>query len=39
MGNILEKKNDPTGARAAYAAALRLDPKFTQAADALKKLK
>jgi tetratricopeptide (TPR) repeat protein len=39
MGNILEKKNDPAGARAAYAAALQLDPKFTQAADALKKLK
>ena len=39
MGNILEKKNDPTGARAAYAAALKLDPKFTQAADASKKLK
>jgi tetratricopeptide (TPR) repeat protein len=38
IGNILEKKNDPTGARAAYQAALQLDAKFTQAADALKKL-
>ena len=39
IGNILEKKNDSAGARAAYTAALKLDPKFTQAADALKKLK
>ena len=39
IGNILEKKNDPAGARAAYEAALKLDPKFSNAADALKKLK
>jgi tetratricopeptide (TPR) repeat protein len=39
IGNILEKKNDPAGARAAYQAALKLDPNFTQAAEALKKLK
>jgi len=39
IGNILEKKSDPAGARTAYEAALQLDPKFTQAAEALKKLK
>jgi tetratricopeptide (TPR) repeat protein len=39
VGNILEKKGDPAGARAAYEAALKLDPKFTQAAEALKKLR
>lgn len=39
MGNILEKKNDSAAARAAYEAALKLDPQFTQAADALEKLK
>jgi tetratricopeptide (TPR) repeat protein len=39
MGLILEKKNDPAGARAAYEAALKLDPKFSPAVDALKKLK
>ena len=39
IGNIFEKKNDPAGARAAYEAALTLDPKFAPAADALKKLK
>ena len=39
IGNLLEKKNDPAGARAAYEASLKLDPKFSQAADALKKLK
>ncbi len=38
LGNILEKKNDPAGARAEYEAALKMDPKFTQAADSLKKL-
>jgi tetratricopeptide (TPR) repeat protein len=38
LGNILEKKNDAAGARAAYEAALQLDPQFTSAADALKKL-
>jgi len=39
IGNLLEKKNDPAGARAAYQAALKLDPKFAQASDALNKLK
>ena len=39
LGMILEKKNDPAGARAAYEAALKLDPKFSPAADSLKKLK
>ncbi len=39
IGLILEKKNDPAGARAAYETALQLDPKFSLAADALKKLK
>lgn len=39
IGNLLEKKNDPAGARAAYQAALKVDPKFNQAAEALKKLK
>ena len=39
IGNILEKKNEPAGARAAYEAALKLEPNFTQAADALKKMK
>src|SRR5262249_25503267 len=33
LGNILEKQGDAAGARAAYEAALKLDPKFTQAAD------
>jgi len=39
LGNLLEKKNDPAGARAAYEAALKIDPNFKQAADSLKKLK
>ena len=38
IGNILEKQGDKPAARAAYEAALQVDPKFTQAADALKKL-
>jgi tetratricopeptide (TPR) repeat protein len=38
LGNILEKKSDPAGARAAYEAALKLDPRFTPASDALKNL-
>lgn len=38
LGNLLEKKQDPAGARAAYEAALKLDPNFTPAADSLKKL-
>ena len=39
LGTLLEKKNDQAGARAAYETALQLDPKFTAAAEALKKLK
>lgn len=39
IGNILEQQKDPAGARRAYESALRLDPKFAQAGDALKKLK
>lgn len=38
IGNILEKQNDRPGARAAYEAALRIDPKFPQAIEALRKL-
>ena len=38
IGNILEKKSDKAGARGAYEAALRIDPKFSQAIEALKKL-
>lgn len=38
IGNILEKQNDRLGARAAYEAALKLDPKFPQAIESLKKL-
>ena len=39
IGNLLEKKGDQPGARAAYEAALKLDPTFLGAIDALKKLK
>ena len=38
LGNILEKKGDKTGAKAAYEAALIGDPKFVQALEALRKL-
>jgi tetratricopeptide (TPR) repeat protein len=38
IGNILEKKGDKPGAKAAYEAAVALDPKFTQAIEALRKL-
>ena len=38
LGNILDKKGDKPGARAAYEAALKLDPKFPQAIESLKKL-
>ena len=38
IGNILEKKGDKPGARAAYEAALRTDSKFSQASESLKKL-
>jgi tetratricopeptide (TPR) repeat protein len=39
IGTILERKGDLGGARAAYEAALRIDPKFTQASDSLRSLK
>lgn len=39
IGHLLEKKKDTAGARTAYETALKLDPKFTPAADSLKKLK
>ncbi len=39
IGALLEKKRDPVGARQAYEAALRLDPEFASAAEALRKLK
>ena len=39
LGNIAEKRGDTPAARAAYAAALKEDPDFTQARDALAKLK
>jgi tetratricopeptide (TPR) repeat protein len=38
IGNILEKQGDKPGARAAYEASLKADPKFSQAIEALKKL-
>lgn len=38
IGNILEKQGDKPGAKAAYEAAVTLDPKFTQAVEALRKL-
>ncbi len=38
IGHILEKQNDKPGARAAYEAALKVDPQFPQASEALKKL-
>ena len=39
LGALLEKKGDVEGARAAYAAAIKIDPMLTAAADALRKLK
>src|SRR6185436_8791130 len=39
LGNLLEKKSDLAGARAAYEAAVKLDPNFAPAAEALRKLK
>jgi tetratricopeptide (TPR) repeat protein len=39
IGNILEWRGDPAGARAAYTAALQLEPGFTAASDALAHLK
>ncbi|HVT74437.1 MAG TPA: tetratricopeptide repeat protein [Lacunisphaera sp.] len=38
LGNLLESKGDKAGARAAYEAALKIDPQFPQALEALKKL-
>ncbi|MDI1250157.1 MAG: hypothetical protein PSV13_14940 [Lacunisphaera sp.] len=38
MGNLWEKKGDKVAARAAYTAALALNPGFPQAIDSLKKL-
>ena len=38
LGNIHEKKGDKSAARAAYESSLKTNPKFPQAADALKKL-
>jgi tetratricopeptide (TPR) repeat protein len=38
IGFILEKKSDKVGARAAYEASLKLDPKFPQAIESLRKL-
>jgi tetratricopeptide (TPR) repeat protein len=38
IGNILEKQNNKPAARAAYEAALQIDPKFPQAIESLKKL-
>lgn len=38
IGNILEKKGDKSDARAAYEAALKIDPKFPQAIESLRKL-
>jgi tetratricopeptide (TPR) repeat protein len=39
LGNILEKKGDPAGARAEYETALKIDPKQKLAREALAKLK
>jgi tetratricopeptide (TPR) repeat protein len=38
LGNLWEKKGDKKSARAEYQAALAVNPNFTQAIDALKKL-
>lgn len=38
IGNILERQGDKAGARAEYQASLKEDPKFSFAADSLKKL-
>lgn len=38
LGNLWEKKGDKAAARAAYQAALAVNPSFPQAIDALKKL-
>lgn len=38
IGNLLEKKGDVPGARAAYQAAIQADPQFVQAIESLRKL-
>ena len=38
IGNILEKQGDKPGAKAAYEAAIALEPNFVQAIEALRKL-
>jgi tetratricopeptide (TPR) repeat protein len=38
LGNLWEKKGDKKAARAAYEAALAINPNFQQAIDSLKKL-
>jgi len=38
LGNLLEKKGDKEGAKAAYEAAIAIDPNFTQAIESLRKL-
>lgn len=39
LGNILEKKGDPAGARAEYETSLKIDPKQKLAREALTKMK
>jgi tetratricopeptide (TPR) repeat protein len=39
IGDILHHRGDPAGARREYEAALRLDPDFQQAKDALRRLR
>jgi tetratricopeptide (TPR) repeat protein len=39
LGNIAEKRRNPDAARAAYEAALKLDPNFKPAAESLTKLR
>ncbi len=39
LGTLLEKKSDPAAARAAYEAALALDPTFAPAAESVKRLR
>ncbi len=38
IGNLLEKKGDKAGARAAYEAAIAIDPTFVRALEDLRKL-
>ena len=39
LGNLAEKRGNPAAARAAYEAALKIDPGFAQAKDSLARLK